>query len=934
MSGDHGDDDVGDKVSSLQAITGLSRESCAAMLSRAGGDVTTAVNRHFAAHDNRDGNALASTSGPASQPRPSQVGEKRRHSSTAARRESPAKARFGSGGTDTQQRSGLSFFQKGHGDRTEPSTDHAPTPIHARATPKTDDESSEIPESSDPTSKADETPADGRTIPTLALHRSAPEVPSTEPTTSARTGDTNTAWPTSEKDAPYLILSRCFDETSSSAKRVRKGDLLSNLFVEIMDRAPHDVLAAVYLTFGRCAERHEVGSELVVGGATVGNCVADVAGVSKLTVWRMNDTLGDLGDVAAALKRRQVTLARPKPLTVRVVLETLRAIANEKGSGSAGRKKDRVLGLMRAAREGEIRWLTRTLIRNMRIGANKTSVLHALAAASEQHHSGRDGHEDAVVGREDEAKLGVTPAAAAVQRAYSLCPSVDVLVPALVAGGVPEAVRVCTMRPFTPVKPMLASITAGAADAVARICKREEDEEDLGSHTGKTFLAEYKYDGVRAQIHVAPPADGSDVPWEVKIFSRNCEDRTAAFPDVVNIILEGAENGSGLRVDPSTGRGGGGLIIDAEVVGIDRTTGRLRAFQDLASRPRGGVNEAELAAQKATDVVVFAFDLVWVGDTEGVITGDTTALHDMSLRDRRSAMAKALPGLGRMPGRLELARSVEVEAPPSPVKEESVVQADDDDRLLPAIETVQSFMLESLDAACEGVMLKRLDGAKSRYSPSKRSDCWLKLKKDYCESLRDSLDLVPIGAWLGQGRKEGWYSPFQQAVYDPETETYQSMCRCMSGFTDEFYKTRRENFGKPPSIIDSGIKPPIYDTLEQPDVWFNPTEVWEIRGADLTLSPKHRAAAGARHETRGISLRFPRFICVRDDKNVDDASGPNEVATLFDAQQARYDGQGESAARRLAEQAALNAEADKDEEDSENPEDDEGDRAAGDGDEE
>ena len=77
MSGDPGDDDVGDKVSSLQAITGLSRESCAAMLSRAGGDVTTAVNRHFAAHDNRDGNALASTSGPASQPRPSQVGEKR-----------------------------------------------------------------------------------------------------------------------------------------------------------------------------------------------------------------------------------------------------------------------------------------------------------------------------------------------------------------------------------------------------------------------------------------------------------------------------------------------------------------------------------------------------------------------------------------------------------------------------------------------------------------------------------------------------------------------------------------------------------------------------------------------------------------------------------------------------------------------------------------
>ena len=289
-----------------------------------------------------------------------------------------------------------------------------------------------------------------------------------------------------------------------------------------------------------------------------------------------------------------------------------------------------------------------------------------------------------------------------------------------------------------------------------------------------------------------------------------------------------------------------------------------------------------------------------------------------------------------MPGRLELARSAEVDAPT--VKEPNALGSDDDDRyddrLLPAIETVRAFMLESLDAACEGVMLKRLDGDKSRYSPSKRSDCWLKLKKDYCENLRDSLDLVPIGAWFGQGRKAGWYSPFLLAVYDPETETYQSMCRCMSGFTDEFYRTRRENFGKPPSLVESGVKPPVYDTLEQPDVWFNPTEVWEIRGADLTLSPKHRAAAGARHEERGISLRFPRFIRVRDDKNVEDASGPEEVARLFDAQQSRYDGQGESATRRLAEQAALDAEAEKDEGDSDE-DDDGGDREAVlDGDEE
>lgn len=61
------------------------------------------------------------------------------------------------------------------------------------------------------------------------------------------------------------------------------------------------------------------------------------------------------------------------------------------------------------------------------------------------------------------------------------------------------------------------------------------------------------------------------------------------------------------------------------------------------------------------------------------------------------------------------------------------------------------------------------------------------LFRDYCEELRDSLDLVPIGAWHGNGRKVGWYSPFLLAAYDPDTEEFQSVCRCMSGYTDAFY---------------------------------------------------------------------------------------------------------------------------------------------------
>ena len=185
--------------------------------------------------------------------------------------------------------------------------------------------------------------------------------------------------------------------------------------------------------------------------------------------------------------------------------------------------------------------------------------------------------------------------------------------------------------------------------------------------------------------------------------------------------------------------------------------------------------------------------------------------------------------------------------------------------------------------------------------------------RDYCEELRDSLDLVPIGAWHGNGRKVGWYSPFLLAAWDPDTEEFQSVCRCMSGFSDAFYaqvcllatlhhislpdpynifilkvrtSTSHQFDARPSQHIMSAVphapvcfrgewaihwllqakerldqhrideRKDYYNTNERPSVWFKPTEVWELRGADLTLSAVHKAAFGLIHPTRGVSLRW------------------------------------------------------------------------------
>ena len=47
----------------------------------------------------------------------------------------------------------------------------------------------------------------------------------------------------------------------------------------------------------------------------------------------------------------------------------------------------------------------------------------------------------------------------------------------------------------------------------------------------------------------------------------------------------------------------------------------------------------------------------------------------------------------------------------------------------------------------------------------------------------------------------------------------------MSGFTDVFYADRTARFSEPSILLP--CRPPYYDTLEAPDVWFAPTEVWE-----------------------------------------------------------------------------------------------------------
>ncbi|KAI4389328.1 hypothetical protein MLD38_001564 [Melastoma candidum] len=619
--------------------------------------------------------------------------------------------------------------------------------------------------------------------------------------------------------APYLHLARTFELIEKERGRIKATSMICNMFRSLLALSPEDVLPAIYLCTNKIAADHE-NVELNIGGGLVSAALGEACGVKQSTLRDMYNKLGDLGDVAQECRQTQSLLSRPSPLLIRDVFFILHKISSQTGSGSTHRKKSLIMSLMRSCREMEMKFIVRTLVRNLRIGAMMRTILPAFAQAVAWNSSSYGYQEDSAGRLEKFQRLSNS-----VIEAYNILPSLDFVIPALMKEGLGFSISSLSMTPSVPIKPMLAKIVDGIPSVLEFFHK-------------KAFTCEYKYDGQRAQIHKL--TDGS-----IRIFSRNGDDTTSRFPDLICIVEESCK--------PSALT----FIVDAEVVAVDRENCKLMSFQELSSRKRGGRDSLVSIDKIQVDICLFVFDIMFAN-------GEKLLSHP--LRKRREILKETFSD--EKGGYFEYAKEMTVEAEESQSDKEG------------ALTRVNSFLNDAISASCEGLMVKTLD-VDAGYFPSKRADSWLKVKRDYVAGLSDSLDLVPIGAWHGNGRKAGWYSPFLMACYDPDLEEYQSVCRVLSGFSDTFYIEMKEYFSGDRILSKM---PPYYKTGERPDMWFSPEVVWEIKAADFTVSPVHHAAIGLVHPSRGISMRFPRFVRVRSDKDPEDCSTSTDVADLFRVQ--------------------------------------------------
>ena len=97
----------------------------------------------------------------------------------------------------------------------------------------------------------------------------------------------------------------------------------------------------------------------------------------------------------------------------------------------------------------------------------------------------------------------------------------------------------------------------------------------------------------------------------------------------------------------------------------------------------------------------------------------------------------------------------------------------------------------------------------------------------------DSLDLVVVGGYYGQGKWTNVYGAFLLACYDADSEEYQTICTIGTGFSEEILQKHYDTL-KDLELIK--VRGDVKVGGAKPDVWFEPKVVWEVLTADLSLS--------------------------------------------------------------------------------------------------
>jgi len=480
----------------------------------------------------------------------------------------------------------------------------------------------------------------------------------------------------------FSIISELFEMMEKTTKRIE----LTNILVELLKKTPKKIIPnVVYLLQGIIRPNFE-GVELGIAEKLAIRAISKSAG---LPIKKIEDDYRDGGDLGLTasniLKIKTQTTFTAEKITVERVYETLFKIAKLEGKGSQDLKMKYISSLLNDATPLEAKFVIKILLGTLRLGIAENTVMDALAIAFTGKKENR----------------------VQIENAYNVSSDLGKVSLIVATDGIDE-IKKFKISLFSPIRPMLAD--------------RVQSEKDVIRKMPEQFVAEYKLDGERVQIHKQ-----SD---KIVLFSRRLENITQYYPDIVERI------GKTLNVNEG--------IFEAEIVPINENTGEFLPFQELMHRRRKYKLDKAVSQYPIT---VNFFDVLY---------HDKKDCLNLECSERRKILEQIV-------NEDNFAKLV----PMLFVKNEN---------------EIEDFLENSINAGCEGLMLK---APNAPYRAGMRGSNWLKLKREYRNELGDSLDLIVIGAYFGRGRRTGLYGTLLLATYNPEKDNLPSICKVGTGFTDE-----------------------------------------------------------------------------------------------------------------------------------------------------
>src|ERR671912_37955 len=574
-----------------------------------------------------------------------------------------------------------------------------------------------------------------------------------------------------------LFVETC-EKIRSTTKKNEKIEIISN-YITNLDETSLSI--AVLFLSGRALP---IGSTrtLNIGFNTIMESLSEIAMLDIKDIQNIHLKHGDIGAMAeyAVSKKHIISLFNQQErISLSYVYHQFKKIANISGFGSNKNKKNILKGLLIACSPLESKYLIKIITGEMRIGSVEGLVEIALSRAFDRE---LQYIREAMLISGDISQVAVLAKKNILHNAI--------------------------MKPFVPVSFMLADVMFSA--------------EEIINYYNKPLICEYKYDGIRLQMH--------KFDNKVRLFSRNLVDITYTFPELVKAAIE-----STIRTPDTTTtiHNQVDFILDGELIALKND--RPLHFQELQKRLR----RKNVTEDITTEIPIYyiVYDIMYFKDNQ---------VLKKSLLDRKNILSTI--------------------SFKKPIINSSY-------KILDSIEQIITIFNESKDIGHEGLVVK---DPLSQYHPGKRGRYWMKLKKEL-----DTIDAVIVIAEYGHGKRAGVLSDYTFAVIDEdddededdddknlnnnnnnylENSRLKTIGKAYSGLTDKEIDEMTERLRE--IIIENNSN----RILVKPEI------VLEVAFDTIQKSDRHNS---------GFALRFPRIKNIRTDKGLKDIDTLEKVRQIY-----------------------------------------------------